>query len=90
MVISNKKEPFLLLAGDLLIFAVSLWISLVLRNGEFPAGYIFKDNLLPFSILFFAAQAPDTKPQLVYFSPTLRKATALRDPRRAVIGLEID
>jgi len=54
MVISNKKEPFLLLLGDLFIFAISLWLSLAIRNGEFPTGSSFMDNLVPFSILFLA------------------------------------
>ena len=52
MVIFNKKEPFLLFIGDLFVFALSLWISFVLRTGAFTFGDGFTDLLLPFSILF--------------------------------------
>lgn len=54
MVIFNKKEPFLLLVGDLVIFSASLWFSLAIRNGVFPSFEIYKDHFVPFSIVFLA------------------------------------
>jgi exopolysaccharide biosynthesis polyprenyl glycosylphosphotransferase len=52
MVVLNKKEPFFIFVGDVVIFAVSLWLSLFVRNGHFPAWTDFHDHLLPFGILF--------------------------------------
>ena len=52
MKVVNKKEPWLLLLGDIVIFTVSLWLSLLVRFGEVPSGQLFSDLLLPFSILF--------------------------------------
>ncbi|MFH0755532.1 MAG: sugar transferase [bacterium] len=52
MIISNKKEIFFLLLGDLFILTLSLWISLALREGEIFFWDSFKEHLLPFSFLF--------------------------------------
>ena len=52
MKVVNKKEPWLLLLGDVIIFTVSLWLSLFIRFGEIPSKTLFSDLLLPFSILF--------------------------------------
>ncbi len=54
MAISNKKEPILLFIGDILIFALSLMISLLLRgtDGNFWATYAI--HIVPFSIIFIA------------------------------------
>ncbi len=52
MVILSKKEPFLLLIGDILVFILSLWISLLLRSGALPDVVFFNTLLAPFSILF--------------------------------------
>ena len=49
----NRKEPWLLLIGDIFIFILSLWLSLVIRFGEIPTSSVFMDHLLPFGILFF-------------------------------------
>jgi len=54
MIISNKKEPFFLLIGDLFIFALSLWISLALRGGDIALLNNFKEHLVPFSFVFIA------------------------------------
>jgi exopolysaccharide biosynthesis polyprenyl glycosylphosphotransferase len=48
----GKKEPLLLLGGDIFFFLVSLWISLVLRNLSFPSATLFRTHLVPFGILF--------------------------------------
>lgn len=52
MDISNRKEPVLLLAGDLLSFYLALWLMLFLRYGELPRADAWYQHLLPFSILF--------------------------------------
>ena len=52
MKVVNRKEPWLLLGGDILIFILSLWLSLVVRQWGLPPFSVFTDLLLPFSILF--------------------------------------
>lgn len=54
MIISNKKQTFFLLVGDLFIFALSLWISLALRGGENSLWETFLQHLVPFSFIFVA------------------------------------
>lgn len=53
----NKKEPLVLLVGDLFFFLVSLWLTLLLRNVEPPTQELFFDHLVPFSLLFVAGVA---------------------------------
>lgn len=48
----SRKESWLLLAGDILIFVFSLWLTLVIRLKGMPSGSVFLDLLFPFSILF--------------------------------------
>jgi lipopolysaccharide/colanic/teichoic acid biosynthesis glycosyltransferase len=48
----NKREPLILLLGDIFFFLVSLWLTLLLRNVEPPTSAEFALHLLPFSILF--------------------------------------
>ncbi len=48
----NRKEPLILLLGDLGSFIVALWLSLLIRNLEVPSREFFLTHLLPFSILF--------------------------------------
>ena len=43
MTVLSKKESFL---------ALSLWLSLAIRNGQFPVWTDFHDHLVPFGILF--------------------------------------
>ncbi len=52
MLIFNKKERPLLFIGDFLIFAISLWISTSLRNGEFTNWSDFLVTFQPFLIIF--------------------------------------
>lgn len=52
MTVVNRKEPWLLLGGDVLIFIFSLWLTLIIRTKEIPPASLFVDHLLPFSILF--------------------------------------
>lgn len=52
MFVFNKKEPFLLLLGDIIVFVFSLWFSLLLRNFSIPDIDIFLKHIMPFSIIF--------------------------------------
>jgi len=52
MFVFNKKEPFLLLLGDIIVFVFSLWFSLLLRNFSVPDIGIFLKHIVPFSIIF--------------------------------------
>jgi exopolysaccharide biosynthesis polyprenyl glycosylphosphotransferase len=52
MTIVNKKEPFLLLLGDIAILYISLWLALLIRYGEVPTDLTLSLHLRPFSILF--------------------------------------
>ncbi len=48
----NKKDPFLLFCCDILVFFLSLWITLWIRYQEFPTNEILADHTVPFAILF--------------------------------------
>jgi len=48
----NRKEPILLLLGDVLILYVALFITLFLRYQVIPTEEIISIHLLPFSLLF--------------------------------------
>ena len=52
MTLVPKREYAILLAGDLVIFTISLWLTLVLRNLGFPSLDTFYQHLVPFSFLF--------------------------------------
>ncbi len=54
MLIFNKKEPFFLFIGDVVIFAFSLWISLSIRDGHFYSLDAYKTYIIPFAIIFLA------------------------------------
>lgn len=48
----GKKEPLVLLLGDLFFLLVSLWLALFLRTLDVPTRDIFYLHLVPFSMLF--------------------------------------
>jgi exopolysaccharide biosynthesis polyprenyl glycosylphosphotransferase len=48
----KRKEPLVLLVGDVFFFLVSLWLSLLLRNIQAPTEEAFLVHLVPFSLLF--------------------------------------
>jgi exopolysaccharide biosynthesis polyprenyl glycosylphosphotransferase len=48
----GRREPLILLAGDLFFFLVSLWLTLLLRYIEVPSKELFEQHLLPFGIIF--------------------------------------
>ena len=52
MISLNKKEPLILLVGDVFFFLVSLWLALFLRNIEIPTKDVFLSHLEPFGFLF--------------------------------------
>jgi exopolysaccharide biosynthesis polyprenyl glycosylphosphotransferase len=52
MKIINKKEPFILWLGDILVFTFSLWLALALRFWQIPSIAYFISHLLPFSLIF--------------------------------------
>jgi len=52
MKVINRQESWLLLLGDIVIFVLSLWLSLLIRFGQIPSVSLFEDLLIPFSILF--------------------------------------
>lgn len=54
MTLVPKREYLLLLAGDLVVFALSLWITLALRYLEAPSWTLLELHIRPFLILFAA------------------------------------
>lgn len=52
MTLVPRRDYFFLLAGDLLVFALSLWLALFLRNLEVPEAHTLQLHVLPFGILF--------------------------------------
>lgn len=54
MSILNRKEPLVLLFGDIAVAAISLWLALFFRTLEYPSKALFLTHLTPFSILFIA------------------------------------
>ena len=49
-----KREYVVLLIGDVAIFAVSLWVTLLLRYWEVPSSKLLLVHLVPFLLLFVA------------------------------------
>jgi len=52
MTIASKQESLILLVGDILLFLVALWITLLVRYAEVPSESLFYNHLIPFSFLF--------------------------------------
>lgn len=52
MSILNRKEPLVLVFGDLLFFIVSLWATLAIRYRTIPSEDLFFKHLEPFAVLF--------------------------------------
>ncbi len=48
----NKKEPLILLAGDVFFLITSLWVALFLRNLSAPSEATFITHLVPFGFIF--------------------------------------
>jgi len=52
MTLEGKKEPIILLLGDILVLYISLWLTLLVRYFEIPKGDIWYNHFVPFSFLF--------------------------------------
>jgi lipopolysaccharide/colanic/teichoic acid biosynthesis glycosyltransferase len=52
MTLVPKREYLVLLMGDVLIFALSLWATLALRYFEIPSLELLNAHIVPFSFLF--------------------------------------
>lgn len=52
--IVNKREPLLLLVGDILFLYVALWTALAVRYLSWPALDSLYAHIVPFSVLFVA------------------------------------
>ena len=54
MTLVPKREYVILLLGDVVVFALSVWLALAIRYFEFPNGQLLSMHVTPFLILFFA------------------------------------
>ncbi len=54
MALVPRREYLLLLAGDIIVFTLSLWLTLFVRYLEIPSSELFTLHLAPFSLLFAA------------------------------------
>ncbi len=52
MLTVNKKEPFILIFGDLIVLFLSLWLMLLVRYWSIPTEGLISSHLAPFSIIF--------------------------------------
>ncbi len=52
MKIIDRKEPWLLFLGDILILIFSLWLTLSVRSSSLADLSVFNEHLIPFSFLF--------------------------------------
>ncbi|HEY0979514.1 MAG TPA: sugar transferase [Candidatus Paceibacterota bacterium] len=52
MIYGGKRAPALLFLGDIAVFALSLWITLLIRTGGIPTQDALRDHAGPFLILF--------------------------------------
>lgn len=52
MIYGGKRAPALLFLGDLVVFALSLWLTLLFRTGAVPTMTVLRDHVGPFLILF--------------------------------------
>jgi lipopolysaccharide/colanic/teichoic acid biosynthesis glycosyltransferase len=52
MTLVPKREYVVLLLGDIIVFAVALWATLLLRNLSIPSVELFRIHVVPFSLLF--------------------------------------
>lgn len=52
MIPGGRRPPVLLFLGDLAVFALSLWLTLLVRYVEIPSHETLVEHLRPFSFLF--------------------------------------
>lgn len=53
----DRRETALLLIGDFIILAWSLWVALILRNFALPSLSYFQENVVPFLPMFLISLA---------------------------------
>jgi len=51
MIFQKRREPFLLLVGDILSFYIALWAMLLVRHLTWPGGELWSSHAVPFSFL---------------------------------------
>ncbi|MDP1706947.1 MAG: sugar transferase [bacterium] len=76
----DRRETAILLIGDFLILAASLWTALFLRNLSIPSFGYFEANLIPFLPMFVLSLV------IFYISGLYEKQTR---PIRSVMGARI-
>lgn len=54
MTLVPKRDHLILLVGDVVVFALALWVTLVIRYLEIPSARLIQLHVLPFTILFIA------------------------------------
>lgn len=52
IIAANRRELLILFVGDLVVFLVSLWLTLSVRYVAIPSGDLFMSHVVPFSFLF--------------------------------------
>jgi lipopolysaccharide/colanic/teichoic acid biosynthesis glycosyltransferase len=52
MDIVNRKDPIILILGDILAFSISLWTTLALRYFHIPDRELLISHFVPFSVVF--------------------------------------
>jgi len=72
-----RPRTLVLFVGDLLFFALSLWVSLALRSLDWPTRALLVQHLVPFSMLFVAWV-------VVYFIAGLYESRSIILARRAL------
>ncbi|MEX0909880.1 MAG: sugar transferase [Candidatus Paceibacterota bacterium] len=53
MRITSRKEHLVLFMGDVICFALALYLTLLVRYGAIPTDEVLETHLVPFGILFF-------------------------------------
>ncbi|KND47963.1 MAG: putative colanic acid biosysnthesis UDP-glucose lipid carrier transferase [Parcubacteria bacterium C7867-004] len=52
MIYGGKRAPALLFLGDIAVFCLALWLTLLLRTGSVPSMSLLEDHAGPFALLF--------------------------------------
>ncbi|MDB5244328.1 MAG: hypothetical protein JWN18_198 [Parcubacteria group bacterium] len=76
----DRRETAILLIGDFLILAASLWVALLLRNLAIPGIGYFQSNLVPFLPMFLLSLG------VFYIAGLYEKLTR---PIRRVMGVRV-
>ena len=52
MIYGGTRSRALLFLGDIAVFLLALWVTLLIRTGSIPSSDLFRDHIGPFSLLF--------------------------------------